>query len=115
MKKLLNVTTIAELRKLPAANLSWTDDALNDVSFPGYFLDGEILEDQTVVKMAAHAIMPVDPGTRYAAGNLIVDEIMIGFNSKDGTAQYYGTAPFAANSSNGNYSSTMKARSVHWC
>jgi hypothetical protein len=181
MKKLLKVSTIAELRKVPAANLSWTDEDLNDVTFPGtppmhvhlpwyppnacpqlnacsqllpcvlyppqcrqysmheysqqqltdmslspgYFLDGELLSvpplsqqpagsdlsgghNTPVTKIAAHAIMPVDPLVRYRAGGLVVDEILIGFNSKDGTAQYYGIAPFAANSSNGNYTSTMK-------
>ena len=53
-------------------------------TFPGYFLDGGLLPTSTPV--IAHL---------QGGAPLNVDALLLGSVSRDGTSEYYGTAPFA--------------------
>jgi para-nitrobenzyl esterase len=74
--------TIAELRRVPALNLTdWPDAAyFGQQLFSGFFLDDE------------GGVMPVPPLERLMAGEVAVETLVIGANTKDGTAQFYTLA-----------------------
>jgi len=66
--KKLNVSTIDELRGVPAEAFTWP------TSTGGYFLDDG-------------AVMPVQPSELFARGDLVVESIMMGGNSYDTTIE----------------------------
>ena len=72
--------TIAELRQVPALNLTdWPDAAYyGQQLFAGFFIDG--------------GVMAVPPLERLIAGGLSVETFVIGANTKDGTVQFYTLA-----------------------
>jgi len=103
-----NATTLDELRAVKdASTLQWGDDDMGDFRFPGYFVDGDVAPAQPAERYAAYA---AGNGSAGADAILNPGTMLVGVNSRDGTAQYYGEAPYATNASNGNYSSTMDAR-----
>jgi len=79
----LNVTTIDQLRQLPAETIQWPDPLMNDLTtapyFSGYF-------DDTFV-----APLPVED--LWRSGSIVPSSLIIGHTSKDGTAAFYGTSP----------------------
>lgn len=94
----LNCTTIEDLRRIKDATLiRWPDVIMNtDPYFSGYFEDhwlvppvfreGKEGEESAVLR-------------RWQSGLLVnsLDGIIMGFNSKDGTSAFYGTAPLLGN------------------
>ena len=95
----LNATSVDDLRGVEnASKIQWSDADMADATFPGYFVDGRVA--------------PRHPGALYADPDhaLNVDALIVGVNSKDGTAMYYGQMPYAANASNGDYASQMASR-----
>lgn len=94
MMEHLHVSTLAELRALPAGNLSWpaswpnTDAAEKWIpfkgyaggplaagaEFPGYFVDGWVA--------------PVHPSISYAKGEVNVEALMLGGTSSDGVESH---------------------------
>eukprot|EP01065_Artemidia_motanka_P044556 TRINITY_DN6365_c5_g1_i1.p1 TRINITY_DN6365_c5_g1~~TRINITY_DN6365_c5_g1_i1.p1 ORF type:complete len:604 (+),score=189.00 TRINITY_DN6365_c5_g1_i1:77-1813(+) len=79
----LNATSIDDLRKLPAEQIQWPAEYMNDLDkapyFSGYFVD--------------HAVVPEDTQALWKAGEINPEELVISFTSKDGTGAFYGTAP----------------------
>ena len=90
----LNVSTLAQLRDLPAANLSWPASWPNTpaaeawipfkryaggplaagVEFPGYWVDGWVA--------------PAHPSVSYAKGEIYVEALMLGGTSSDGVESH---------------------------
>ncbi|CAE7183878.1 CES2 [Symbiodinium pilosum] len=79
----LNVSTLQELRQVPAEKVQWPAYTMNDPSvapyFSGYFEDPGLL--------------PAPAETLWAAGMINPKSVIAGHNSKDGTAAFYGVAP----------------------
>lgn len=78
-----NVTTLDGLRQVPAEKVQWPDYTMNDPNvspyFSGYFEDPGFL--------------PTSAEMLWKAGRINSKEVIAGFNSKDGTAAFYGTGP----------------------
>ncbi|CAK9018321.1 Probable N-acetyltransferase san (N-epsilon-acetyltransferase san) (Protein atado) (Protein separation anxiety) [Durusdinium trenchii] len=78
-----NVSSLAELREVPAEKVQWPAYTMNDPAvapyFSGYFEDPGFL--------------PASADKLWAEGKVNPEAIMVGFNSKDGTAAFYGVAP----------------------
>ena len=79
----VNVSSLEELRQVPAEKVQWPAYTMNDPSvapyFSGYFEDPGFL--------------PAPADQLWAAGKVNPKSIMVGFASKDGTAAFYGVAP----------------------
>lgn len=88
----LNVTSVEGLRSMPASSVQWPNDIMNfDPYFSGYFDDAFVVPplDGTSASSAVEA--------RWTSGQVVPSSIMVGFNSKDGTAAFYGSAPLLGN------------------
>lgn len=107
----LGATSIAELQELPAADFVWptnygvsnpgygdgTAPWLCNSEAPGYFIDGQVLEEA-----------PLD--TFQKGHDLNGDAFLIGANSQDGITPYYEyTAPIPETAA--DYTSAMES---HW-
>ena len=80
----LNVSSLAGLRAISNASLiQWPDATMNDPDIAPYF--SGYFEDAFVVDGSLEE--------RWATGRINPSALIIGHNSKDGTAAYYGTAP----------------------
>ncbi|CAL1138085.1 unnamed protein product [Cladocopium goreaui] len=79
----VNVTSLEELRKVPAEKVQWPAYTMNDPAvapyFSGYFEDPGFL--------------PASADQLWAAGKVNPKSIMVGYASKDGTAAFYSVAP----------------------
>ena len=79
----LNVSSLEDLYELPPQRLQWDNDTLDyDDNFAGYSYD-----DGGVLSMW--------PEEAYRAGALNADALLVGHTTKDGTSEFYGTAPMA--------------------
>eukprot|EP00439_Symbiodinium_sp_Y106_P080831 s640_g19.t1 len=81
--KALNVSSLQELRKVPAEQVQWPAYTMNDPAvapyFSGYFEDPGLL--------------PAPAESLWSSGKINPQSIIAGHNSKDGTAAFYGVAP----------------------
>eukprot|EP00037_Helgoeca_nana_P015654 m.146565 g.146565 ORF g.146565 m.146565 type:complete len:565 (+) comp23116_c0_seq1:43-1737(+) len=94
----LDVSSIDELRALPAANITWADPDMNYILFNGYFLDG--------------AVSPGNPINRYLDGAINPDRIIFGANSMDGVIPYgYECAGCAPPATPAEYPTDLRQ---HW-
>jgi len=80
----LNVSTVAEARLLNATRFEWPAEYMNDLAvapyFSGYFDDSYVIPPEGIESL-------------WRKGSINPVEMIIGANSKDGTAGFYGTAP----------------------
>eukprot|EP00658_Telonema_sp_P-2_P085219 TRINITY_DN9671_c0_g7_i1.p1 TRINITY_DN9671_c0_g7~~TRINITY_DN9671_c0_g7_i1.p1 ORF type:complete len:559 (-),score=75.67 TRINITY_DN9671_c0_g7_i1:112-1788(-) len=80
----LNVTSFDQLKSVKAELIQWPDEYMNNLTlapyFSGYFEDPTLFPTNRI-------------GDRWARGQINPSEAIIGFNSKDGTAGFYGSAP----------------------
>ena len=78
-----NISSLEELRHVPAEQVQWPDYTMNDADvapyFSGYFEDPGFL--------------PASARQLWEAGRINPKEVIVGHTSKDGTAAFYGTAP----------------------
>lgn len=82
--KSLNVTHWEALQTIPAEQIQWPDDLMNDPKqapyFSGYFDDDFVIPGN-------------DISGRWQKGAINPTHMIVGANSKDGTSAFYGIAP----------------------
>ena len=80
-----NASTLAQLRDVKdAASIQWPAKYMNDLDVAPYF-SGYFPDDLVVPGPSVEA--------RFAAGAINPAQLLVGHNSKDGTAGFYGNAP----------------------
>eukprot|EP01060_Flectonema_neradi_P036527 TRINITY_DN7040_c0_g2_i1.p1 TRINITY_DN7040_c0_g2~~TRINITY_DN7040_c0_g2_i1.p1 ORF type:complete len:571 (+),score=49.19 TRINITY_DN7040_c0_g2_i1:49-1761(+) len=81
----MNISSVQELQQVKAELVQWPSFYMNNLTvapyFSGYFADKNVFPEDGI------------PGPRWERGELNPTELIIGHNSKDGTAAFYGTAP----------------------
>eukprot|EP00756_Hemistasia_phaeocysticola_P051305 Hpha_TRINITY_DN26478_c0_g1::TRINITY_DN26478_c0_g1_i1::g.34086::m.34086 len=85
-KKILatnGVSDLEGLRKVPAEQVQWPDEYMNNLTEAPYF--SAYFDDAGVV--------PGSTDELWAKGEINPSDVYIAFMSKDGTAAFYGTAP----------------------
>eukprot|EP00656_Telonema_subtile_P010739 TRINITY_DN15214_c0_g3_i1.p1 TRINITY_DN15214_c0_g3~~TRINITY_DN15214_c0_g3_i1.p1 ORF type:complete len:311 (-),score=62.39 TRINITY_DN15214_c0_g3_i1:163-1095(-) len=79
-----NATRFEDLLQVPGEAIQWPDEYMNDLDlapyFSGYFDDDYVVPTSSI----AH---------RWANGQINPKQLIVGANSKDGTAAFYGSAP----------------------
>lgn len=91
----LGARSLAELRRLQPQRIQWDNATLNDDNFCGYSFDNHVLRRP--------------PRVSYVQGDTVARRLLIGHTSKDGTAQFYGSA-LLANASAAQWASAMNRR-----
>eukprot|EP00038_Savillea_parva_P027938 m.62359 g.62359 ORF g.62359 m.62359 type:complete len:650 (+) comp8082_c1_seq1:24-1973(+) len=98
MFDMLNVSSVAQLRELPAANITWSDPDMNYILFNGYFTDG--------------AVSPTNPIDRFLSGDINPTRVIFSGTSMDGVIPYGYLCPGCAPpKSSADYESDLR---THW-
>ena len=81
----VNASSVQALMSVDAHRVQWPHYLMFNLTiapyFSGYFTDSGLIPGDGT------------PETVWRTGDVVPEELIIGYNSKDGTAAYYGTAP----------------------